>query len=64
VLPPLLVAAATTLIARFGGRNRGMRELGLDVGTTLALSAPLLFGASALALIVVVVRVVRRLATR
>jgi hypothetical protein len=64
VLPPLLVAAATTLVARFGGHHRGMRELGLDIGTTLALSAPLLFGASALALVVVLVRIVRRLATR
>ena len=64
VLPPLMVAAATAFIARFGGHNRGVRELGLDVGTTLALSAPLLFGASALALVVVLARVVRRLATR
>jgi hypothetical protein len=64
VLPPLLLAAAMTVVARFGGHDRGLRELGLDVGTSLALSAPLLFGASALALLVVLVRVVRRLATR
>lgn len=64
VLPPLLVAAATTLLARYGSHQRSLRELGLDVGTTLALSAPLLFGASALALLVVLVRVLRRLATR
>ena len=64
VLPPLLLAAATLVLARFGGHPRGLRELGLDVGTDLALSAPLLFGASALALLVVLARVVRRLATR
>ncbi len=64
VLPPLLFAAAATLVARLGGRNRGLRELGLDVGTTLALSAPLLFGVTALTLVVVLVRVVRRLTAR
>lgn len=64
VLPPLLVAAATALISRLGGSTRGSRELVLDVGTTLALSAPLLFGATALAVLVALVRVVRRLATR
>lgn len=64
VLPPLLVTAATALIARLSGNNRGLRELVLDVGTTLALSAPLLFGATALALLVVLVRLVRRLVTR
>jgi hypothetical protein len=64
VLPPLLVTAAATVIARLGGQDRGLREVGLDVGTTLALSAPLLFGASALALLVVLARVVRRFATR
>lgn len=64
VLPPLLVAGATTVIARLGGRNRGLRELVLDVGTTLALSAPLVFAATALGLVVVLARVARRLATR
>lgn len=57
VLPPLLVAAAALALAVVGGQNEGSRELVLDVGTTLALSAPLVFGATAAGLIVVVVRV-------
>lgn len=64
VLPPLLVAAAAAGLARFGGQNRGSREVVLDVGTTLALSAPLLFGVTALGVLVVLVRLARRLVTR
>ncbi len=64
VLPPLLVAGAATLIARLGGRNSGLRELVLDVGTTLALAAPLLFGVTALAVVVGLARLLRRVAGR
>jgi hypothetical protein len=64
VLPPLLFVGAATAIARLSGQNRGNREVVLDVATTLALSAPLLFGGVAAALVVVLVRVGRHLAAR
>ena len=57
VLSPLLVTAAALTLAVLGGQNEGSRELVLDVGTTLALSAPLIFGATAAGLVVVAVRV-------
>ena len=60
VLPPLLVAGAAAAIGGLGGQDRGTRELVLDVGTTLALSAPLVFAATAAAVLVVLVRVGRR----
>lgn len=64
VLQPLLFCGAAAAIARLGGQNRGSREVALDVGTTLALSAPLLFAGVTAALMVAVVRVGRRLAAR
>jgi hypothetical protein len=64
VLPPLLFVGAAAAIARLSGQNRGNREVVLDVATTLALSAPLLFGGVAAALVVVLVRVGRRIAAR
>jgi hypothetical protein len=64
VLPPLLVAGAATMIARLGGQDRGTRELVLDVGTTLALAAPLVFAATAVAVLVMLVRVGRRVLRR
>lgn len=64
VLPPLLFVGAAALIARAGGQNRGSREVALDVATTLALSAPLLFAGAVAAVVVVLVRVGRRVAAR
>ncbi len=64
VLPPLLFVGAAALIARTGGQNRGSREVALDVATTLALSAPLLFGGAVAAVVVVLVRIGRRVAAR
>ena len=64
VLPPLLFVAGAAAIARLSGQNRGNREVVLDVATTLALSAPLLFCGAAAALLVVLVRVGRHLAAR
>ena len=64
VLPPLLFVGAAVALARLSGQNRGSREMGLDVATTLALSAPLLFAGTAAALVVVIVRVCRHLARR
>ena len=63
-LPPLLLLGAAVALARLGGQDRGSRELVLDVGTTLALSAPLAFGATALAIVIALVRVVRHVASR
>ncbi len=64
VLQPLLFCGAAAAQARLGGQNRGSREVALDVGTTLALSAPLLFAGMAAALVVALVRVGRHLAAR
>lgn len=64
VLPPLLFVAAAVVIARASGQNRGSREVVLDVATTLALSAPLLFAGTAAALVVVLVRIGRHIAAR
>jgi len=64
VLQPLLFCGAAAALARLGGQNRGSREVLLDVGTTLALSAPLLFAGMSAALVVAIVRVARHLAAR
>jgi hypothetical protein len=64
VLPPLLFVGAAALIAWAGGQNRGSREVGLDVATTLALSAPLLFTGAVAAVVVVLGRVGRLVAAR
>ena len=64
VLQPLLFCAAAAALARLGGQNRGSREVALDVGTTLALSAPLVFAGMSAALVVALVRVGRHLAAR
>jgi hypothetical protein len=64
VLQPLLFCLAAAALARLGGQNRGSREVALDVGTTLALSAPLLFAGMSAALVVALVRVGRHLAAR
>jgi hypothetical protein len=64
VLPPLLFAGAVTFLAWAGGANDGARELVLDVGTTLAVSAPMLFLGTAAAVAVVVGRLVARLVRR
>ena len=64
VLQPLLFCGAVAAVARLGGQNRGSREVALDVGTTLALSAPLLFAGVVAAVVVALVRVGRHLAAR
>jgi hypothetical protein len=51
-------------LAWASGNNRGRRELVLDVGTTMAVSAPVLFLGTALALAVVLGRLVARLVRR
>lgn len=64
VLPPLLFAGAVLALAWLSGQNEGLRELALDAGTTLALSAPVLFTGTALTLAVVVGRLAWRIARR
>jgi hypothetical protein len=64
VLPPLLFVTAVAVLAQLSGNNEGSRELVLDVGTTLAISAPLLFAGTAAAVAVVLGRLVLRLARR
>jgi hypothetical protein len=64
VLPPLLFAGAATAIAWRSGLNQGTRQIGLDVGTTMAVNAPLLFAGTALAVAVVAGRLVVRLVRR
>lgn len=56
VLPPLLFLAARVLESKVGGYPSGIRATGLDVATSLALSAPLLFTGSLLAVAIVIVR--------
>lgn len=64
VLPPLLFAGAVTVLAWSSGNNRGTRELAFDVGTTMAVSAPVLFLGAAAALAVVLGRLVVRVFRR
>lgn len=56
VLPPVLFAAGVATLAWAGGANASTRQLVLDVGTTLALSAPALFTGTAAALALVLGR--------
>lgn len=58
VLPPLLFAAAAFFETKHSGVTSGNRQAALDVATSLALSAPVLFTGTALALAVVLGRLV------
>ncbi|HEX7187470.1 MAG TPA: DUF6542 domain-containing protein [Actinomycetes bacterium] len=64
VLPPLTFVGAAAAIAWRSGLNAGTREIGLDVGTTMALQAPLLFLGTTAALGVVLARLLGRLVRR
>ena len=64
VLPPLLFAGAATAIAWRSGLNQDTRQIGLDVGTTMAVNAPLLFAGTALAVAVVAGRLLLGLVRR
>jgi hypothetical protein len=64
VLPPLLFAGGYALETKTSGQTSGRREMALDVATSLALHAPLLFVGTALAVAVVLVRVVVHLIRR
>ena len=56
IAPPLLFAMTTMVAAKLSGEVTGNRALALDTATSLALSAPVLFGGTALAAAVAVVR--------
>lgn len=58
IAPPLLFALTTMATAKLSGEVDGSRALALDTATTLALSAPVLFGGTALAAVVAVVRLI------
>jgi hypothetical protein len=64
VLPPLMWVAAVVVAARTSGTVHGSRELVLETGTQLALSAPVLFLGTALTLLLVTARALHHLATR
>jgi len=64
VLPPLLFAGGYVLETKNRGQTSGRREMALDVATSLALHAPVLFVGTALALAVVLVRMVVHLIRR
>jgi len=63
-LPPLLCAASIGLLAWVSGQNQGTRQLMLDSATTLALSAPAVFAATVLTLVLVLGRLAWSLVAR
>ena len=64
IAPPLLFALAAMLAAKLSGDVQGSRALAFDTATSLALSAPVVFGGTALAATVVVVRIAVELVRR
>ena len=56
IAPPLMFAFATIVVGKLSGEVHGSRALALDTATSLALSAPVLFGGTALAAAIAVVR--------
>ena len=64
IASPLLFTAATMIAAKASGQVEGARALALDTATSLALTAPVLFGGTAVAVAITVVRLVLALARR
>jgi hypothetical protein len=64
IAPPLMFACATMLVGKLSGEVHGSRALALDTATSLALSAPVLFGGTALAAAIAVVRLATAVARR
>jgi hypothetical protein len=56
VLPPLLFAAGYGLETKASGQTSGQRQMALDLATSLALQAPMLFIGTALAVAITLVR--------
>ena len=64
IAPPLMFAIATMAVGKLSGEVHGSRALALDTATSLALSAPVLFGGTALAAAIAVVRLLVAVARR
>jgi hypothetical protein len=64
IAPPLMFAFVTMLVGKLSGEVHGSRALALDTATSLALSAPVLFGGTALAAAIAVVRLGTAVARR
>lgn len=64
ISPPLLFGGAATMISLAGGSLHGLRRLGLDVATSLALAAPVLFTGTLACVVIVLARVLRHVARR
>jgi uncharacterized protein DUF6542 len=64
IAPPLMFAIATMVVGKLSGEVHGSRALALDTATSLALSAPVLFGGTALAAAIAVVRLLAAIARR
>jgi len=64
IAPPLMFAVATMLVGKLSGEVHGSRALALDTATSLALSAPVLFGGTAVAAAIAVVRLATAAARR
>jgi hypothetical protein len=64
IAPPLMFAVATMLVGKLSGEVHGSRALVLDTATSLALSAPVLLGGTALAAAIALVRLATAAARR
>lgn len=64
IAPPLMFAIVTLLVGKLSGEVHGSRALALDTATSLALTAPVLFGGTALAAAIAVVRLLVAIARR
>jgi len=62
VTTPLLYAVGVAAVIRLSGNVSGTRQLALDVATSLALLAPVLFGATGLAVVIALARAAEHLA--
>ncbi len=64
IAPPLMFAFVIMLVGKLSGEIHGSRALALDTATSLALSAPVLFGGTVLAAVIAVVRLATAAARR
>jgi hypothetical protein len=64
IAPPLLFALATMVATKASGEVNGSKALAFDTATSLALSAPVLYGGTALAAAITVVRLLLELGRR
>jgi hypothetical protein len=64
IAPPLMFAMATMVVGKLSGEVHGSRALALDTATSMALSAPVLYGGTAAAAAIGVVRLGGAIARR